>query len=189
MRSNRRRIETGLAWVLILSMIAFFSPGLMAAGTVSVFGTVIERESGSPLEGAVVHLLDPNSEDAHASAPTNGEGSFRLDRVPPSSYALVIETEEGAFVAGTPLDVGPGEPQSIQVAVTRDVADDSAGGGAGDDGKNKNKKKKKKKGGGIMKHPGIATAVTIGGAAIVGYGLKKATEQERIPVASPSQPN
>jgi len=167
-------------------MVAFFSPGFMAAGTVSLSGIVIESESGSPLEGAVVHLLDPNSEDAHASAPTNGEGSFKLDRIPPATYALVIETEEGAFVSGTPLNVDSGKPQTIQVAVTREAADDSAGGGAGDDGK---KKKKKKKGGGIMKHPGLATLITVGGAVIVGYGLKKGTEQDPIPNASPFQPN
>jgi hypothetical protein len=186
-RSTRRRIETGLAWGLIFSMIAFFSPGIMAAGSGSVSGIVIERESGSPLEGAVIHLLDPNSDEAHASAPTNGEGSFNLDRIPPKSYALVIETEEGAFVAGTPLTVDSGEPQTIQVAVTREAADDTADVGGGG-GKNK-KKKKKKRGGGIMKHPGLAAIITIGGATIVGYGLKKATEEDPLPVASPSQPN
>lgn len=73
-----KHIATGLALLLL-------APALAAAQTGTVTGTVTDAESGEPLPGANVQIVELNR-----GAATNVEGTYSISEVPSGEYTLRV---------------------------------------------------------------------------------------------------
>jgi hypothetical protein len=64
-----------------------------------------------------VTLVEPASEKAYRSSPTDSRGAFTIDAAPSGSYALVVEAPEGAFLASSHLQLAPGVNRPVSLAL------------------------------------------------------------------------
>ena len=94
------------------------SPGA-SARRVLVSGDVVDGRTYVAVKGAVVRLVDVATGRGVASAQSSGDGSFRLPRVPPGTYALSIERVGYETASGTLVLYGDEDP-----AVTATLAPD-----------------------------------------------------------------
>jgi hypothetical protein len=62
-------------------------------------------------------LVEPASEKAFRSAPTDARGAFTIDTAPAGSYALVVEAPEGAFLAADNVQLAPGINRPLSLAL------------------------------------------------------------------------
>ncbi|MCH2229947.1 MAG: TonB-dependent receptor [Crocinitomicaceae bacterium] len=77
---------------LIMIVALFFTGGLFAQGALGeVMGTVLNKETGHPVYGAVAYIEDNGSV---YRAITNPEGKFRISAVPAGEYLLNIKQYE-----------------------------------------------------------------------------------------------
>jgi Carboxypeptidase regulatory-like domain len=85
------------------------------APTVSALQGMVTDETGRPLAGVNVTL--ENSKGAMVAGPTpvSGDGIFRLIRVPPGAYDLVLTRKDGTAWRRPKLEMGAGEVLSIEV--------------------------------------------------------------------------
>jgi hypothetical protein len=149
-------------------------PGWSGVETASITGRVTGVTTRSPVEGATVLAVDHGSGSLHRSGPTNDEGSFRLDGLPPGSYSLAVEVERGAFLSESAIRLRSGETRLVKVAINRQEEPDPVPTSSG-----------KTKKGGPWGNPVTATLIVIGGAIVVGVLVDGATDGGEI-TASPS---
>jgi hypothetical protein len=110
------RRKTALA--LAVALVSLTSSGTLLAGTTSTLsGRVMAQNGADPREGVVVTLIEPNSEKAFRSSPTNAHGAFTIDSAPAGNYTLVIEAPEGAFLAADNLQLAPGMNRPLSLAL------------------------------------------------------------------------
>ena len=91
-------------------------PGRAEVETASITGRVTHGTSWSPVKGTTVLVVEHGSGWLHRSGLTNDEGSFRLHGLPPGSYSLAVEVEEGAFVSQSAIPLQGGEIEGLPTA-------------------------------------------------------------------------
>jgi hypothetical protein len=89
-----------------------------AAGLVAqtVSGTVTEAETGQPIEGAEISLVDTN-EDVQARTMTTADGRFAAAVPHPGRWILRVERVGYHALTSDPLDVNPAEWLLLQVTL------------------------------------------------------------------------
>jgi len=116
MLSPALRHTTAVA--LALGLFTMSSSGAVLAGSTSTLtGRVVTQNGSDPRAGVVVTLIEPVSERAFRSSPTDDRGAFTIDAAPAGSYALVVEAPEGAFLAASNLQLAPGLNSPLSLAL------------------------------------------------------------------------
>jgi hypothetical protein len=105
------------AFVSILGLVLTTSSGLLAASSPTSLSGRVVTDGADPRAGVVVTLVEPASEKAYRSAPTDARGAFTIDAAPVGSYALVVEAPEGAFLASNNVQLAPGVNRPISLAL------------------------------------------------------------------------
>jgi len=103
----RSLVRPGTAAMLTLSLLFTMgvSPLLAAEGAV-LSGRVLNADGVTPRSGVVVLLVDLQERLEYRSSSTSGEGAFKAT-APAGDYALLVETEAGAFLASDRLTLLP----------------------------------------------------------------------------------
>jgi len=109
------RIST--ATVLLALLWVCCVPVTPAGSSASWGGRVFETDRSSPRAGVVVRLVDTDAEQSIASAPTREDGAFSIADATPGSYELHVETPEGTFVSGQPVQLAPGNNTPMALAL------------------------------------------------------------------------
>ena len=116
MSSSTLRRSTAVA--LVFGLVSLTSSGALLAGSPSTLtGRVLAQNGADPRPGVVVTLIEPASERAYRSSPTDARGAFTIDATPAGSYALVVEAPEGAFLAASDLQLAPGVNRPLSLAL------------------------------------------------------------------------
>ena len=103
---------------LIFGFVTLTSSGVLSAGSPSTLsGRVMMQNGADPRPGVVVTLVEPASERAFRSSPTDARGAFTIDAAPAGDYALVVEAPEGAFLASSHLQLAPGVNRPVSLAL------------------------------------------------------------------------
>jgi len=116
MSSRTLRRLTAVALVFGLVMLTS-SGALLAASPSTLTGRVLAQNGADPRPDVVVTLVEPASERAYRSSPTDANGAFTIDAAPAGSYALVVEAKEGAFLAASNLQLAPGVNRPVSLAL------------------------------------------------------------------------
>ena len=119
----RRQTAAAVAAVLITWTT---SGSLLAASPSTLTGRVVTQNGADPRAGVVVTLIEPVSERAFRSSPTDARGAFTIDAAPAGSYALVFEAPEGAFLAASDLQLAPGMNRPLSLALKPGKQSDTA---------------------------------------------------------------
>jgi hypothetical protein len=90
---------------------------LLAAQPSTLTGRVLGANGADPRPGVTVTLVDPASEQTYKSSPTDARGAFAIASAPAGSYALVVEAQEGAFLASNNLQLAPGVNRPVSLAL------------------------------------------------------------------------
>jgi hypothetical protein len=107
-----------LAIAVVFGLVTLTSADLLLAGAPSTLtGRVVAQNGADPRAGVVVTLVEPASERAYRSSPTDARGAFKIDAAPAGSYALVVEAPEGAFLASGNLQLAPGMNRPVSLAL------------------------------------------------------------------------
>ena len=115
------KLLKGIGTVALLMLTV--SPQLMAqyvAEDVVPTGKItgrIQDGSGKPVSGAVVVAYHVSSEERFASAPTRGNGEFKLEKLPFGYFDIGVETAEGVFVADRAVNLPPAGKRAITMTV------------------------------------------------------------------------
>jgi hypothetical protein len=110
-------IRSVTAIVSILGLVLASSSGVLAATSPTSLTGRVTTDAAEPRAGVVVTLVEPASEKAYRSAPTDARGAFTIDAAPAGSYALVVEAPEGAFLASNNVQLAPGVNRPISLAL------------------------------------------------------------------------
>jgi len=111
-------LRRSTAFVSAFALVTLTSSGALLAGSPStVSGRVLTQNGADPRAGVVVTLIEPSSEHAYRSSPTDARGAFTIDAAPAGSYALVVEAPEGAFLAASNLQLAPGVNRPLSLAL------------------------------------------------------------------------
>lgn len=102
--STVRRIHMLIA----IAIAAFILLGAPAAGAQTVRGTVVEAESGHPVAGAVVVLLDENGR-RHGAVLSGADGGYRVSAPRGGRYVLRAERVGYQTITSPPLQLAEGE--------------------------------------------------------------------------------
>ena len=116
MSSPALRRSTAVA--LVYGLVTLASGGAPLAGSPSsLSGRVLTQNGADPRPGVVVTLVEPVTEKAYESSPTDARGSFTIDAAPAGSYALVVVAPEGAFLAASNVELAPGVNRPLSLAL------------------------------------------------------------------------
>jgi hypothetical protein len=110
----RRATAASLAFGLVGLTI---SGTLQASAQSTLSGRVVAQDGADPRAGVVVTLIEPASERAYRSSPTDAQGAFTITSAPAGSYELVVEAPEGAFLASSNLQLAPGVNRPLSLAL------------------------------------------------------------------------
>jgi hypothetical protein len=103
---------------LVFGLLSLTSSGMVRASSPSTLsGRVVWQNGADPRAGVVVTLIEPTSERAYRSSPTDAQGTFTIDAAPAGKYELVVEAPEGAFLAASNLDLAPGLNRPLSLAL------------------------------------------------------------------------
>jgi hypothetical protein len=89
----------------------------MAGAPSTLSGRVLTQNGADPRPGVVVALVEPASERAYRSSPTDARGAFTIDAAPAGDYALLVEAPEGAFLASSHVQLAPGVNRPVSLAL------------------------------------------------------------------------
>ena len=111
-------LRRSTAAALVAGLVTLTSPGALFASSPSTLsGRVLTQNGADPRPGVVVTLIEPASEQAFRSSPTDARGVFTIDTAPAGSYALVVEAPEGAFLAASNIQLAPGVNRPLSLAL------------------------------------------------------------------------
>ncbi len=112
-----RPMQRVVAVVLAAAVMSFLGPlPVLAAGGSPLSGRVLSPER-QPQEGVVVALYDAGSDTTFRSQPTDARGAFRVEQAPAGTYAVVVETPKGAYLAADALRVDPASPKAVSLSL------------------------------------------------------------------------
>lgn len=83
----------------------------------SLSGRVIQSDGVTPYDGAVVILVDIANDRSFASQPTDEAGVFHIEGAPAGQYALIAETDAGAFLAADDMTVASGANRPVSLTL------------------------------------------------------------------------
>jgi hypothetical protein len=111
-------LRRSTAAALIFGLVTLTSSGVLVAGAPSTLsGRVLMQDGVAPRAGVVVALVEPASERAYRSSPTDARGAFTIDAAPAGDYALLVEAPEGAFLASNHMQLAPGVNRPVSLAL------------------------------------------------------------------------
>jgi hypothetical protein len=110
----RRRLAAML--VFTTACLCLNLPAL-AADTAMLQGRVVAADGVTPVSEAIVTLVDVSGERTFSSSPTGEAGTFRLDSAPAGSYALVVDSRDGAYLAASEVALQAGENPPVALAI------------------------------------------------------------------------
>ena len=111
-------LRRSTAAALIFGLVTLTSSGvLVAAAPSTLSGRVLMQDGVEPRPGVVVALVEPASERAYRSSPTDARGAFTIDAAPAGDYALLVEAPEGAFLAANHMQLAPGVNRPVSLAL------------------------------------------------------------------------
>jgi hypothetical protein len=111
-------IRRSTAAALIFGFVTMTSSGVLMAGAPSTLsGRVLTQNGTDPRPGVVVALVEPATERAYRSSPTDARGAFTIDAAPAGDYALLVEAPEGAFLASSRMQLAPGVNRPVSLAL------------------------------------------------------------------------
>ena len=167
--TSRMRKSRLIAATLIAALYVMLLPTpSMAAESAAVTGQIIDNETRAPMPGAVVHITDPGTDTTLSSSPSTEQGKFEIPEVPPASYSVAVETEDGVFLVQSAVSISPGENRAVQLAL-------SPGASEG-------------KGMTFWKNPVTASLVVLGAAIVIGLAVDEINDDDQDQVASPFLP-
>lgn len=116
MSSTVLRRATAVA--LVFGLVTLTSSGAALAGSASTLsGRVLTQNGADPRPGVVVALIEPSSEQAYKSFPTDAQGAFTINTAPAGSYAIAVLAPEGAFLAASNVQLAPGVNRPLSLAL------------------------------------------------------------------------
>ncbi len=128
---NGRRLSAALVYLIARALIAWaliacqVLPAAQSQG--SIEGTVILAETGEPLHGVAVLLIELSR-----TTTSDNEGRYHFDGVPPGRYSLLAHLDSIFTEETKPIIVGPGIAStldfSLELAVVRSQVNVTAGG-------------------------------------------------------------
>jgi hypothetical protein len=111
-------LRRSTAAALIFGLVTMTSSRVLMAGAPSTLsGRVVMQDGVEPRTGVVVALVEPASEVAYRSSPTDARGAFTIDAAPAGDYALLVEAPEGAFLASSHMQLAPGVNRPVSLAL------------------------------------------------------------------------
>ena len=111
-------LRRSTAAALIFGLVTMTSSRVLMAGAPSTLsGRVLMQDGVEPRPGVVVALVEPASEVAYRSSPTDARGAFTIDAAPAGDYALLVEAPEGAFLASSQMQLAPGVNRPVSLAL------------------------------------------------------------------------
>ena len=120
------------ATTVIFAVLAFVVVSPTWAGTNAVFtGKVLESDPPTPMEGVVITLVDPSSEQTFSSDETDSDGLFRVDNAPAGSYRVVAETPQGAYLASDAVNLSSGDNRPVSLSLNGAAPNYQSTAGAG----------------------------------------------------------
>ncbi len=85
-----------------------FAPALAAEGDAvadrSLEGKIL-TDDGQAIQGAKVKLRNLDTGEEFTSAPAGGNGSYKLDNLPPGRYEIAVQTERGVYLGNRTVDL------------------------------------------------------------------------------------
>ncbi len=125
-----RPIQRVVAVVLAAAVISFLGPVPALAGAASPLSGRVLSPSRQPEAGAVVALYDASTDATFRSEPTDARGAFRVSGAPAGTYAVVVETPRGAYLAADALRLDPASPRAVSLSLTASAEPPKGSGGA-----------------------------------------------------------
>jgi len=114
------RIRPAVAFSLIAALTLTCLP-LGAAERAEVHGRVFLADGATPRPDVVVVLIGTEQEQEFRSEPTGLDGAFVVRADAGESYTVLVETPEGAFLAGAALPLAPGLNPPLTLALNPGV--------------------------------------------------------------------
>jgi hypothetical protein len=166
-----------LATGLIVALQTFYVPVAAAPSTASLSGSILSATGETPMGGVKVHAGDPRTGAIYSSELTAADGSYAIAELPPASYELAVESDGVLYVVTTPVQLAPGQSQSVNLAVNTDTAPSPE----------EAEEKKKRRTATFWRNPFWAALIVLGGAFAVGAIISAATDDDP-PLATNSAP-
>jgi len=178
---RQRTLPIRLAAVLVIVALQGLGLPTALAGTTGarVAGSILAAGDQSPVADARLHLGDPKSGKVFSSDPTSADGSFVVSDLPPATYEVAVESDGGLYLVQTPIELGAGESQDLQIAVTPLAPGQLA------PSPEEAEENQKKGGTGVWNNPVTAALIVVGAAIVLGFLIKEATKNDET-VSSPS---
>jgi hypothetical protein len=110
-----------LATALILTLPGGLVPVGAAEPLATLTGSIVRATDDAPIPGARLHAGDPRTGRDFSTIPAGHDGSFALGDLPPSTYRLAVEADDGLYVVKTPIVMAPGMADTVHVSVHRFV--------------------------------------------------------------------
>jgi len=167
-----------LAVLLVASLPWLSIPVSAGEVAATLTGSIVRSADGSPLAGARLHVSDPKTGKIFSSPPATDDGAFTLAELPPSTYALAVESEGGLYLVGTPLQLAPAATRTVNLAVNPQsvLRDGEAESDDDDDEK-----------WGFFENPLTATLIILGVATVLGIAVDNLSDDDKKK-KSPSAP-
>jgi len=112
-----RSLGRSLAAALILTLPGGLAPVGAAEALATLTGSIVRAYDDAAIPGARLHAGDPRTGRVFSSSPAGDDGSFALGDLPPSSYRLAVEADDGLYVVETPVLMAPGMADTVNVSV------------------------------------------------------------------------
>jgi outer membrane protein OmpA-like peptidoglycan-associated protein len=84
--------------------------------TATVTGRVRDADSGGPISGAAIKLVDVQGKEN--SAGTDGQGGFKLDAVPPGTATITVDAAD-YLAASQPFEVRPRADNTAEISLKK----------------------------------------------------------------------
>jgi len=84
-----------LAAALILTLPGGLTPVAAAEPRAGLTGSIVRAKNDAAIPGARLHAGDPRTGRVFSSSPAGDDGTFALGDLPPSTYRLAVEADDG----------------------------------------------------------------------------------------------
>lgn len=114
-----RRAVALIASIAVVAVVPL-SP-ISAAEPAHLSGKVYATDGATSLEGIVIALHDAETDRSYRSSPTAADGTFRVDAVPAGRYAVIAESNDGAFLAAEQVSLESGANRPLALTLNGSV--------------------------------------------------------------------